>query len=170
MNMYCTECGTRMKKIKGDYNYRESGIDEVILKGIPIYVCKCGHKAPSIPHIEELHELIALALVRQKRLLTGPEVRFLRKAMGLKAVDLANILHVTKVTVSRWESDKASRIGPANDKLLRLLYLDKKGLLKKTIKDIQSLLEAIDEPEPVGVMPPIHISAKELEDYRAGFH
>ena len=165
--MYCIECGARMKKTKGDYNYSESGIDKVILRGISIYVCKCGQKAPSIRHIEQLHELIALDVVRQKHQLVGQEVKFLRKAMGLKAVDLANILSVTKVTVSRWEADKASRIGPANDKLLRLLYLDKKGLLKSVAKDIQSLLEEIVEPEPLGAIPPIYISAKTLESYKA---
>ena len=158
-----------MKKTKGNYNYRESGIDKVILQGIPIYVCQSGHEIPSILHVEQLHELIAIDVVKQKRILMGQEIRFLRKAMGLKAVDLANILNVTKVTVSRWESDD-SKIGDANDKLLRLLYLDKKGLLKKIMKNVQSVLETTTAVEPVGAMPPIHISAKELENYHAGIN
>lgn len=167
--MKCTECGSNMKKTKGNYNYRESGIDKVNLQGIPIYVCKCGHEIPSILHVEQLHELIAIDVVKQKRLLMGQEVRFLRKAMGLKAVDLAKILNVTKVTVSRWESDD-SKIGDANDKLLRLLYLDKKGLLQRIMKNVQSVLETTTAAEPVGATPPIYISAKELEKYHAGIY
>jgi len=156
-----------MKKTKGKYNYRESGIDEVILHGITIYVCKSGHKVPAILHIEELHEMIAIDVVKQKRTLVGQEIKFLRKAMGLKAVDLAKLLAVTKVTVSRWEANTGAKIGPANDRLLRLLYLDKKGLLKKIAHNIESMLEAMPVQVEPEVTTPINISEKRMAEYRA---
>jgi len=37
---------------------------------------------------------------------TGAAFRFMRKALGLRAVDLAKLLDVDAVTISRWENDK----------------------------------------------------------------
>lgn len=111
-----------MLKTKGSYAYRESGLDNVILTGIAIYKCSCGEKMPLIGNIEALHRAIANALVKKKTPLTGREVRFLRKQIGLNAKELAAVLGVTPVTVSRWENESES-VGAANDKLIRLLYI-----------------------------------------------
>jgi len=66
--------------------------------------------------------LIAAAITEKRSALTGSEFRFLRKHMRLKAKDLAAVLGVTLTTISRWETG-AERIGPANDRLMRCLYL-----------------------------------------------
>jgi putative transcriptional regulator len=51
-----------------------------------------------------LHHSIAGKLLYRPTLLRGPELRFLRKHVGFKAVDLAKRLSVEPETVSRWES------------------------------------------------------------------
>lgn len=52
--------------------------------------------------LDEVEERIAAMLAREG--VNSPEAfRFIRKAIGLRAADLANLLDVTPETVSRWE-------------------------------------------------------------------
>lgn len=99
----------------------ESGLDNVVLSGITVYEC-CGEVMPEIKNIEKLHRLIALAIVRKTSLLRGKEFRFIRKQMQLQGKDIASILGVCPVSVSRWEKENA-RIGASNDRLMRMLYI-----------------------------------------------
>lgn len=119
--MYCKNCKKKMKKTKGNHLYVESGLDNIMLKDIPIYECKCGKKIPIISHIDHLHKLIADLLTAKEEGLRGKEIKFIRKMMDLKAVDLARHLRVTKQTVSNWENDKTN-ISTAHDRLLRLFF------------------------------------------------
>lgn len=157
--MKCPECGQTMIKGMRDYRYIESGLSNVILKNIPVYKCPCGNEMPEIRAIERIHQKIAEDLFRKPALLTGEEIRFLRKEMGLKAVELANILGVSKVTVSRWEN-QTKPIGVVSDRLIRLLYLsflEKKGKLSK--EDILNVIRSIkDRPKKIK----IEVSQKDL--------
>jgi putative zinc finger/helix-turn-helix YgiT family protein len=120
--MLCSNCKVEMKKIKTNYRYTECGLKNVVLRGIPAYKCpKCKEINPIIPRIKEIHKIIGEDLINKNSLLMGNEVTFLRKEMGIRAKDLAQILGVTKVTVSRWENER-EQISPACDRLIRLLY------------------------------------------------
>lgn len=137
--MLCGTCKKPMKKLRKNYQYKESGLDNVILKGITVYKCsRCSEVVPEIVNIKELHRTIAGLLIRKKSILSGKEIVFLRKEMRLKATDLAQILGVHKVTLSRWENDKEP-IGASADRLLRLLY-DMK-LLQNTITAAKADIE-----------------------------
>jgi putative zinc finger/helix-turn-helix YgiT family protein len=111
-----------MKKVNIDYPYKESGLDNIIINGMLAYRCPhCSELYPIIPNIKKLHELIAKALINKPSLLLGKELVFLRKELGIKAKEIAEIFGVTKVSVSRWENTK----GPINafaDRLIRLFY------------------------------------------------
>lgn len=128
-----------MKKVKKDYRYVESGLDNVILKDLPVYVCECGEEMPEISNVERLNRDIADFIVRDPSPLSGKEVRFLRKQMGMKAVELAELLGVTKQTISRWENEAAS-IGVANDKLIRMIFFRRleecTGKIEKGVEEI----------------------------------
>lgn len=134
--MKCNECGKEMKLVTGKpYHYTESGLDNIYLADIPVHRCTCGETAVEVPNVEELHTIIAGGLLRDPRLLVGKEIKFLRKQMKLKAVELANQLGINTVTLSRWENNTES-IGQANDKLLKLVFvfyyikdLTEKGLI-----------------------------------------
>lgn len=125
MTVRCDACGTPMSPSTKDYRYRESGLHHVILEGLRVYQCpKCQTEAPEIPNLLGLHRAIAKALLTKPALLTGPEVRFLRRHMGLKAAEFAEQLGTTSVTVSRWETG-AIAIDPKTDRLIRLLCVRK---------------------------------------------
>lgn len=132
--MFCPNCGLKMRQTKGNYHYTESGLSNVVLIGVTISACSCGEKIPVISNIEGLHKAIAMGIVKSKTLLTGEGIRFVRKEMQLKAVELAKLLSVNKVSISRWESGKEP-IGHANDKLIRLLFM------RNTEEDCKQMLQ-----------------------------
>jgi putative transcriptional regulator len=158
--MKCPECGQIMKREVRDHQYIESGLSNVILKNIPMYKCLCGNEMAEIPAIERLHQKIAEDLFRKPALLTGEEIRFLRKEMELKAVELAHLLGVSKVTVSRWEN-QAKSIGILSDRLIRLLYLNtsEKGGKEWRREDILKVIVSIkNRPQKIK----IEVSQKDL--------
>lgn len=119
--MKCVECGAMMKVRKENYRYEESGLKHVTLLAVDVARCqRCDNYEISIPHIEDLHRLIARTLIDKTTRFTGEEVRFLRKSLGWSGSDFAKHMGVAEETVSRWEND-AAPIGPQADRLLRFL-------------------------------------------------
>jgi DNA-binding transcriptional regulator YiaG len=93
-----------MGKTIGKYQYRESGLDTVWLDNWDMYSCpKCHLRMPILPGREVMKQAITRELVQSHGRLSGDEIVYLRKAMSLKASDLAETLGVNRVTVSRWE-------------------------------------------------------------------
>jgi putative transcriptional regulator len=120
--MYCT-CGEKpkIKKI-ALYQYTECGLPNVYLAGIKVAHCqKCGARFPIIPSILDLYEKIAEAVALKPHTLSGIEVKFLRKQLGLTAAKWASYLKTDKTNVSRWENDRHP-IGKQSDALIRYLY------------------------------------------------
>src|SRR4030042_757275 len=155
--MICFKFKTKMKKIKTDYKYTESGLQNVILKGITAYKChKCRGINPIISKIKEVHKTIAQQMLKKDSLLTGIEILYLRKEMKIKAKDLAQILGVTNVTVSRWENKK-EQISPVCDRLIRFLYdnrifkqrceIVRPGIDKLESQIMKSMLMSLCEPK-----------------------
>src|SRR5690349_4794833 len=62
---------------------------------------ECGEVAIDGPSIERF-ELMAAAHLARSGQVNGPILRFQRKAIGLGAKDLAELLGVAPETVSRW--------------------------------------------------------------------
>ncbi len=103
--------------------------------------------------------MIALDLLKKPSLLSGEEIRFLRKMAGLSQSELAEILGVTPTRPSKWEATSASKEG---DRLLRTVFF--LGMLQHIAKgkdpakmkslatqkfiqelDIRELLKSIDD-------------------------
>src|SRR5262249_34268170 len=72
-----------------------------------------------VPDVMALEAAMAVARVTVSTKLSGEEIRFLRKALGMKAVDLAKFLDVTPETFSRWENG-AIPISTNAERILRL--------------------------------------------------
>ena len=65
-----------------------------------------GTKGVLVPDLDDLRAAVAVARALVQDKLAGKEIRFLRKALHMKAAELARFLDVTAETMSRWENDR----------------------------------------------------------------
>ncbi|MFI5330983.1 MAG: type II TA system antitoxin MqsA family protein [Desulfobaccales bacterium] len=137
-NINCPNCQELRQIHAGKYHYTESGLQNVWLVGVEIFECDCGEKFAILPCLEGLHKVIAKILLTKEDQLTGREIRFLRKHMGLKAKDFAKHIGVMNVTVSRWEREETIPPTPI-DRLIRFFYATEMKLFDfaSTIKIIK---------------------------------
>lgn len=138
--MKCRKCGTGDLRVEMvEHHYTESGLPNVYLRNMPMKVCsECGAKKLSIPAIESLHRVIALALLVKNTLLSGDEVRYLRKYVGLSGVDFAKRIGTDPATISRWESGHQP-IGAQSERLLRLLVVTMGQVQEYPVEQLDSL-------------------------------
>ena len=117
----CTQCGDPVTPEIRQYRYSESGMANVVLQGVTVAECsKCGNSEVLIPRMAKLHRAIAQALIKSPARLTGEQLRFLRKHLGMSGDQLGQYLHTDKTKISKWERGEDS-IGPPTDRLIRLL-------------------------------------------------
>ena len=103
------------------YHYTESGLkNDWLTNGFKIKKID-GEQAVAISDADVLHQVIGRALAA-KPYLTGLELRYLRKEIGLSQKRLADLLGSTEQTVSLWE--RRGRMPKGYDRLVRLLYLE----------------------------------------------
>lgn len=70
---------------------------------------EAGHNGAAgviVPDLQGLEAAVAVARATVPDKLSGQEIRFLRKTVGMKAAELARFLDVTAETISRWENGK----------------------------------------------------------------
>ncbi|MCW5978337.1 MAG: helix-turn-helix domain-containing protein [Bryobacteraceae bacterium] len=117
----CTMCGEQAVPERRNYRYAESGLPNVVLQGVMVADCpKCGNSDVSIPRVAKIHRAIARALTNSPARLTGAQLRFLRKHLGLSGDELGRYLHTDKTKISKWETEQ-DKVGPVTDRLVRLL-------------------------------------------------
>jgi len=122
----CYECGGEMVGSVQPYVLDEGGL-KVTLEDVEVRRCRsCGEDAVAIRKLAPLLRTIAAAVVTDPYRLGAAEVRFLRKLLGWQGTELAQVLGVTKVSVSRWETGKAE-ISSAAERALRFAVLLKLG-------------------------------------------
>jgi DNA-binding transcriptional regulator YiaG len=123
-----------MKGRLEDYHYTECGLPRVLLSKITVYRCKdCKAMVPEIPAQSELHRAILMALLRKTSLLSGEEIRFIRKMAGYSLQDLANIMGIHNTNLSKWENN-ARTIGKDSDRMLRLICFS--SILQESVKEV----------------------------------
>jgi len=152
--MTCPTCKQEGRIYIGKHHYIESGLQNVWLKGVEIFECKCGEHFAFIPCAQELHKIIAEILLQKEDQLSGREIRFLRKHMGLKAKDFAKQIGVMNVTVSRWEREEI--VPPTTiDRLIRYFYAAEMNLLKLApkIKEIKFRKHKKGQKAPIINLP-----------------
>lgn len=93
--------------------------------------------------------LVADALARQAE--RKPErVRFMRRALGLKGVELARLLDVTPETVSRWEHGAADReMDTRSFALLGAMVADALSGREDTRKRLEGAVAGMAKVEPL---------------------
>lgn len=131
--------------MKNAYHYTEGGLRNIWLaNGYTVRKTKYGDGV-SIHDVDGLHRAIAHA-VTNKPHLTGAEVRFLRKEMGMSQRGLGELLGVTDQAVALWE--KKGRLPKTADRLLRLIYVEHEGgnvPIRATIQRINDIDQHGDE-------------------------
>lgn len=124
------------------YHYTESGLQNVWLKnGYVIRETPYG-KGVSIHDIAGLHKVIGIAIARKPKL-TGAELRFLRKEMGMSQAALALLVGSTDQNVSLWE--RRGRIPKTSDRLIRLLYAEHSSGKNVKIKELIERINTLDK-------------------------
>lgn len=103
------------------FQFTDSGLDNVYLVGIKYFVYEDGRTVAEIPALKQLLKLIAKDLVFSSSGLNGSEIRFLRKRLGTKSVDMAARLRIELETLSRIENGKQP-VSPQIDLLTRMVY------------------------------------------------
>jgi putative zinc finger/helix-turn-helix YgiT family protein len=138
------------------YHYKECGLDTVYLENVQIHQShRCNEQVVRIPEMPRLNLVIGDCLLQMNSILNGKEIRFLRKNMGLKAVDLQNIMGVNNARISRWERGK-QKISTSHDRLLRVVYANIKGVSREEITSmIKDKFARIKINESAS--PPYHI-------------
>jgi DNA-binding transcriptional regulator YiaG len=89
---------------------------------------------------KELFAAFGRTIVSKASPLTGPEVRFLRKRLGKKAIEFAPMVSLTPEYLSALENNP-DPVDPGRDKLVRLIYRELSGdkQLKKVFEKGQDL-------------------------------
>lgn len=122
------------------YHYTECGLDDVyLLSGYKIEHTPYG-EGVSISHIDDLHNQIGYSLATEKKILSGKELRFLRKEMDLTQSELGRLVGLSDQQVARWEKDQY-KIPNAADYLVRQLYL---GHINQSY-DLRKLIEYLTQ-------------------------
>lgn len=127
--------------MKHGYHYTESGLSNVwLVNGYTLHKTKYG-KGVAIHDVDGLHKAIAQALANKPRL-TGAEVRFLRKEMGMSQAGLGGLLGVTDQAVALWE--RKGRVPKTAERLLRLIYVERNNGNVPIVQFIERL-NALDQ-------------------------
>jgi DNA-binding transcriptional regulator YiaG len=148
----CSNCGKDANVVRGSYCFIESGLSWVTLQGIELIQCEhCGNEDPIIPRINDLMKTLVVATIAKPYRLTGEEVRFLRKYLRKTAAEMAQLLHVDKTTVSKWENED-DPIGEQSDRLLRVIAVALGDGLKEKIEEVIAMFPQIDSrPQKIGI-------------------
>ena len=102
--MKCPACGQQMECREETVPYTDAGLENIYVEGAQVCRCACGESMVGFKALPELHRRIGERLLTKAALLTGPEIRFLRKNMRLKGLELASLLGVEPATVYRLEA------------------------------------------------------------------
>ena len=121
----------------------------------------------AIPDAEELAAAVALALCFMPTRLSGAEVRFIRRVMGMTGQELAAAVEMDLATLSRWEHDKQT-VGAWADKAVRMAAVlrlqDRAPASSLRPEDIVGLHFA---PRPAELHPTIQVHRVGSEDVAA---
>jgi putative zinc finger/helix-turn-helix YgiT family protein len=100
--MRCVECGNpEMRPGEARHEFFVAGVR--IVGNMPALVCPdCGATTVEASALEAL-ELSAADAMAKNGMRTGEVFRFMRKALGLRAIDIGQLLGFDPATLSRWE-------------------------------------------------------------------
>jgi DNA-binding transcriptional regulator YiaG len=147
------------------YRYLDSGLSNVYLIGVKYWICEdCGAATAEIPAPTHLMNVIAESIVMKHGILTGEQIKFLRKRVGKKASDFAELISKTPEHLSKLETGSLKLTEPL-DKLIRLTYgmlSQDADLMKKIYANVEAWLKSIHKQKKT---PTIEIKKSGSHDW-----
>lgn len=136
------------------YHFTDSGLPNIYLAGVRYFECECGERFVEIPALKQLMSLIARHTVMKDQSLTGVEIKFLRKRLGQKAADFAEMVKLQPETLSRVENSK-QKISEKTDTYIRIYYAfaSKDPVLLDTLKQAIDKVLAARRGKPPRKLP-----------------
>ncbi len=131
------------------FHFVDSGLENVYLVGIKYFVYPDGRVVAEIPAIKQLMQLIAHDIVKSTSDLTGKEIRFLRKRLGMKANQYCKYLALEPETLSRIENE-SQVISEATQTLARLTYAvvsQDPNLQEAALGILKAMVDAMKKPD-----------------------
>jgi DNA-binding transcriptional regulator YiaG len=138
-----------------DYRYDECGLDNVVLKGLPVCTDDDGEEVITIPNVGILHQILVAQVASKDGGLVPKEIRFLRTEMGLTQAQLADVVGRDAQTIGRWERGETA-IEKAHELVLRRLAIENSQREVATMKELadRTLLAAGDRPYLIDARDP----------------
>lgn len=126
-------------------HYKMSGLDNVwLLNGFYEEQTPYG-RGIRVVDAAGLHRVLAHGIVSDKSPMTGVEVRFVRKLMGLSQNGLSRLLGCSDQRIARWEKGKTI-LDPSAERLIRMIvreWLGEECELMAALSELAELDEAI---------------------------
>ena len=164
--MNCDTCGAKLKEQRETYHFVECGLMNVYLEDWRMLVCSdCKIRMPYVPKARPFMRMMTEVLVNQRKRLNDDEILFLRKAMGLTAQGLADLIGVHRVEVSRWENERA-RIDAYHEFRLRMHAIDSvlEGEPRATAREnVTQLFGLTDVSKLSSAAQPIRLRPEQLQ-------
>lgn len=105
------------------YHYTESGLANVWLENGYVVKDTPYGKGVAIEDVDDLHNVLALAITQKKGRITGKELRYLRVHLSLSQDNMARrVMGVSEQSVSLWE--RTGKVPKSADILVRMLVID----------------------------------------------
>jgi putative zinc finger/helix-turn-helix YgiT family protein len=149
-SMKCAQCGNAKFRRATEKHYVNVAKTRFVAD-LPVTVCrKCGESYMEHKILSDFERRVARHLAENGPA-TGETFRFMRKAIGLPALEVAKLLGTTPETVSRWESG-THRPDAGTWTTLGSLVLDELGGRSDVRKRLQALKAKWPaRPKPVHV-------------------
>lgn len=145
--MKCIHCG-KADLVQGTVPHAVTVAGVEFTAELPGQRCPaCGYSTVHGPAAIRFELLVAAELVK-RGLRSGESFKFMRKALGMKATEIAAAFNVAPETVSRWETGQREVDWP-EFMLLGFLVEDKLAGRTTTLDRLQSLAEPVQEPRVV---------------------
>jgi len=142
-----------------DYRYDESGLDNVILKYLPLCTDDDGEEVVTIPNINLLHATLTVEVASKQTGLLPKEIRLLRTEIGMTQAQVAEMVGRDSQTVGRWERGETP-IDQAAEMVLRI------EALKSLQADVDSMTALAKKTVPSSGDRPYLIDASDPSHYR----
>jgi putative transcriptional regulator len=127
-------------------HYKMSGLDNVwLLNGFVEEQTDYGNGV-RVEDADDLHRVLAAAIVSDKAPIRGAELRFVRKLMGTSQHGIARLLGCSDQRVARWEKNQTT-MDPSAERLVRVIvkeWLGENAHIKAMLEDMAELDEDLN--------------------------